>query len=89
MRGPHYITSIWRGTDSAYEGEEIAVPSHFGETTQRMVDHFHIMLDLLIYPAKPMVLSQVDFERWLPTAVAAVEKAKAIIEERRDPDEPA
>lgn len=30
--GPTYITGIWRGTDSAYEGDAIAVPSHFDET---------------------------------------------------------
>lgn len=87
--GPTYVTGVWRGTDTAYEGEEIAVPSHFHETAQRMVDHFHVLLDLLAYPAQPMGLSPVDFERWLPKAVAAVEKARAIIEERRDPDQPA
>jgi len=86
--GPTYVTGIWRGTDSAYERAALAVPSHFHETAQRMVDHFHILLDLLTYPAQPMGLSQVDFERWLPKAVAAVEKARAIIKERRDPDQP-
>lgn len=65
------------------------MPSHFSETAQRMVDHFHILLDLLAYPAQPMGLSQVDFERWLPKAVKAVDKARAIIEERRDPDQSA
>lgn len=87
--GPTYITGIWRGTDSAYESAALAVPSHFDETAQRMVDHFHILLDLLAYPAQPMGLSQVDFERWLPKAVKAVDKARAIIEERRDPDQSA
>lgn len=32
-------------------------------------------------------LSNVDFVRWLPKAIAAVEKARAIVEDRREPDE--
>lgn len=87
--GPTYITGIWKGTNAAYTGEVVAVPSHFHETTQRMVDHFPVLLDLLAYSAQPMGLSQVDFERWLPKAVVAIGKARAIIEERRDPDQPA
>ena len=83
--GPTYITGIWKGADTAYAGEEIAVPSHCQDTTHRMVDHFREMLDQLAFVAQPMGLSKVDFERWLPKAVAAVEKARAIIEERRDP----
>ncbi|GAA4134620.1 hypothetical protein ACFFTN_13170 [Aminobacter aganoensis] len=85
--GHTYITGIWSGADCAYRGEALAIPSHFEETTQRMVDHFPVLLDLLACPAQPMGLSRIDFERWLPKAVAAVEKAKAIIEERRDPDQ--
>jgi hypothetical protein len=83
--GPTYITGIWKGTDTAYDGEEIAVPSHFQETARRMVDHFHELLDQLAYVAQPQGLSRVDFERWLPKATAAVEMARAIVEERRDP----
>lgn len=86
--GATYVTGVWIGTDTAYEGEALAVPSHFHETTQRMVDHFHVLLELLASAAQPMGLSRVDFERWLPKALAAVEKARAIIEERRDPDQP-
>jgi len=33
-----------------------------------------------------MGLSVAGFEDWLPKAMAAVKKARAIIEERRDPD---
>lgn len=83
--GPIYITGIWKGTDTAYGGEEIAVPSHFQETVRRMVDHFHELLDQLAYVAQPLGLSQADFERRLPKSTAAVEKARAIVEERRDP----
>jgi hypothetical protein len=83
--GPTYITGIWKGTDTAYDSEEIAVPSHFQETARRMVDHFHELLDQLAYASQPQGLSRADFERWLPKATAAVEKARAIVEERRDP----
>jgi len=86
--GPTYVTAIWRGAGPAYEGEDVAVPSHFDETIQRKADHFPELLDQLAFVAKPMGISKVDFERWLPNAIAAVEKARAIIEERRDPDEP-
>lgn len=86
--GPTYVTGIWEGEGTAYASEEVPVPSHFQQTMRRMVDHFPVLLDLLAYPAQRMGLSQVDFERWLPKAVAAIEKARAIIEERRDPDEP-
>lgn len=86
--GPTYVTAIWRGAGSAYEGEDVTVPSLFDETIQRKADHFPELLDQLALVAKPMGISKVDFERWLPNAMAAVEKAKAIIEERCNPDEP-
>ncbi|MEI9402638.1 hypothetical protein O7A05_10780 [Mesorhizobium sp. Cs1330R2N1] len=82
--GETYITGLWSGADAAYRGPSIAVPSYFHETSQRKADHFHELLDQLAYVAQPMGLSQVDFECWLPRATAAIEKARAIIEERRD-----
>jgi hypothetical protein len=63
------------------------VPSHFDETIQRKADHFSELLDQLAFVAQPMDISRTDFESWLPKAMAAVEKARAIVEERRDPDE--
>jgi hypothetical protein len=71
----------------AYEGKAHAVPSHFDETVQRKADHFEKLLELLDIAAQPMGLAQVDFQRWLPGAQAAVAKAKAIVEARRNPDE--
>ena len=85
--GETYISGIWSGADAAYRTESLAVPSQFHETIQRKAGHFQELFDLLAYVAQPMGLSRVDFGRWLPKAVAAVEKAKAIIEEHRDPDE--
>ena len=85
--GETYITGIWSGTDAAYRAALVTVPSQFHETIQRKADHFKELFDQLVYVAQPMGLSIVDFERWLPKAIVAIEKAKAIIEERRDPDE--
>lgn len=84
--GPTYVTGIWEGA-AAYEGRNIAAPSHFEDTIQRKADHCLELLDQLAFVAQPMGISRGDFERWLPKAMAAVERARAIIEERRDPDE--
>jgi hypothetical protein len=65
----------------------VTVSSQFHETIQRKADHFQELFDELAYAAQPMGLSTADFERWLPKAISAVEKAKALIEERGDPDE--
>lgn len=82
-----YISGIWSGADAAYRAESVAVSSQFHETIQRKADHFQDLFDQLAYAAQSMGLSTVDFDRWLPRAIVAVEKAKAIIEERCDPDE--
>lgn len=85
--GPTYVTGIWKGGGAAYEGKNILVPSQFDETIRRKADHFTELLDQLAFVARPMGVSVVDFERWLPRAMAAVEKARAIMEERRDPEQ--
>jgi hypothetical protein len=87
--GQVYVSGAWPGAHSAYHGEAITVPAHFRETVERKADHFDELLKQLAYAAQPMGLSGTDFEQWFPGAVAAVEKAKAIVEERRDPDDPA
>lgn len=87
--GPTYVTGIWKGQDTAYEGEEIEPPSHFDATAHRMVSHFHELLEQLAYIAQPTGLPAADVDRWLPKARAAVEKARAIIAGQRDPDQPA
>ncbi|MBB6414070.1 hypothetical protein [Mesorhizobium sangaii] len=85
--GETYVTGIWSGADAAHRGEAAAIPSQFRETVQRKAEHFRDLLDQLAYVAQPTGLSMVDFERWLPNAIAAVEKGRAIIEERSNPDE--
>ncbi|MBP0440448.1 hypothetical protein [Tianweitania sediminis] len=86
--GPTYVTGIWKGQDAAYEGEEIDVPSHFDATAHRMVTHFHELLEQLASIAQPIGLPASEFDRWLPKARAAVDKAHAIIAGRCDPDQP-
>lgn len=78
--GETYVTGIWSGADAAYRAEPVAVPSQFHETIQRRAGHLQELFDQLAYVAQPMGLSRTYFERWLPKAIAAVEKAKAIIE---------
>lgn len=85
--GETYVTGIWAGADMAYEGKNFPVPSHFDESIQRKADHVDELIELLDTVAKPMGISKVDFEHWLPRAQAAVAKAKAIVEGRRDPGE--
>jgi len=84
--GEVYVSGAWPGAHSAYYAQAIAVPSAFRETVKRKADHFDELLKQLAYAAQAMGSSVTDFEQWLPGAVAAVEKAKAIVEGRRDPD---
>ena len=45
--GETYVTGIWLGTDAAYSGEAVPVPSHFDETIQRKAAHFEVLFGLL------------------------------------------
>ncbi|MFU0506253.1 hypothetical protein [Pseudaminobacter sp. NGMCC 1.201702] len=83
--GPTYVTGIWKGGGAAYEGKNIPVPSQFDETIQRKADHFTELLDQLAFVARPTGASVVDFERWLPRAMAAVEKARGTPGSRAGP----
>ncbi|MCO5163910.1 MAG: hypothetical protein M9939_22545 [Mesorhizobium sp.] len=85
--GETYVTGVWAGDVPPYSVPAIAVPAHFDETVQRKADMFGSLLELLQEPARPMGLSLHDFQRWQPRAQAAVFKARAIIEERRDLDD--
>lgn len=85
--GETYVTGVWSGTDMAYEGTAFTVPSDFDEAIQRKADHFHELTDLLDTVARATAVSQADFEAWRPRALAALAKAKAVIEGRRDPGE--
>ncbi|MCP4561747.1 MAG: hypothetical protein GY873_22370 [Bosea sp.] len=85
--GDTYVSDIWAGPDVADRGEPVPIPSQCRDTVQRQVEHFGELLTQLAIPAQPMGISAVDFQRWLPNAQAAVAKARAILEGRRDPDD--
>jgi hypothetical protein len=75
---------MWEGSDAAYRGEAIPVPSQFGKTERRKAKHFDDMLDAL-----SDVLAAHDHPgRDMPwgTARNAIAKARAIIAGQRDPD---
>lgn len=84
--GATYVSGAWPGADAAYSASALPVPSHFHETVQRRADHFDELAKQLEHVAQPMGLPATDFEHWLTGARAAVEKAGAIAEGRRDPD---
>ena len=75
--GETYVTGIWKGR-VAYSGKEFAVPDEFGETIQRKAELFDKLVDVLREPARPMGLSEYQFEHWLPRALAVLAKADAI-----------
>lgn len=77
--GETYVTGVWEGGDAAYRGTAIPVPARFEELVQRKADLFEVLVALLREPAQPMGLSQIEFERWLPRAFAALADADAII----------
>lgn len=86
--GDTYVTGIWPGRDTAYAGEPLPVPSHFGETVQRQAAHFELMLGML----KIMVADARAGQPIPPDGVAkaswAIARAEAILTGARDPDEP-
>lgn len=86
--GETYVTGIWLGTDAAYSGETVPVPSHFDETIQRKAAHFEVLFGLLKIVVADQVAQRRTDAYWLARANAAVAKAEAIIEGARDPDEP-
>jgi hypothetical protein len=86
--GETYVTGIWLGTDAAYSGETVPVPSHFDETIQRKAAHFEVLFGLLKIVIADQVAQRPTDAYWLARANAAIAKAEAIIEGAGDPDEP-
>ena len=76
--GQTFVTGIWRGWDSAYEGEPVDAPGRFGQTVQRKAELFDTLVHLLREPAQPMGLSRHDFDSWLLRALAAIAVADGI-----------
>ena len=76
--GQTFVTGIWRGRDSAYQGEPVAASGRFGQTVQRKAELFDTLVRLLREPAQPMGLSRHDFDSWLLRALAAIAAADGI-----------
>lgn len=86
--GETYVTGIWLGTDAAYSGKTVPIPSHFDETIQRKAAHFEVLFGLLKIVVADQAAQRPTDAYWLARATAAIAKAEAIIEGARDPDEP-
>ncbi|TIQ41823.1 MAG: hypothetical protein E5X49_16870 [Mesorhizobium sp.] len=76
--GETHVTGLWKGRDAACSGPEIAIPDEFDETVQRKAELFDILVAIVREPVRPMGLSQYEFERWLPRALAVLARAEAI-----------
>jgi hypothetical protein len=86
--GETYVTGIWLGTDAAYSGETVSIPSHFDESVQRKAAHFEVLFGLLKIVIADQAAQRRTDAYWLARAAAAIAKAEAIIQGARDPDEP-
>ncbi len=81
--GETYVSGIWEGSDCAYTGRSLPVPSQFDETVQRKADHFEILLGLV-----KVLIGAGDAKQsayWVERAASAVAKAEAILAGARDP----
>ena len=76
--GQTFVTGIWQGDDTAYQGEPVAASVRFGQTVQRKAELFETLVRLLEEPAQPMGLSRHDFDSWLLRALAAIAVADGI-----------
>ena len=76
--GQTFVTGIWRGWDSAYEGEPVDAPGRFGQTVQRKAELFDTLVRLVREPAQPRGLSRHDVDSWLLRALAAIAVADGI-----------
>lgn len=84
--GETYVTGIWSGADAAYRGKSIAVPGNFGETVQRKVGHFELLLGLLKITVADAQAGRATAPEWLARANWAIAVAEAILEGAREPD---
>ncbi|QPC89007.1 hypothetical protein GA830_19415 (plasmid) [Mesorhizobium sp. NBSH29] len=76
--GQTFVTGIWRGRDTAYQGEPFAASGRFVQTVQRKAELFDTLVRLLKEPAQPMGLSRHDFDSRLLRALAAIAVADGI-----------
>lgn len=79
--GRTYVSGIWRGTNAAYRGAALPIPSQFDDAVQRMAHYFELLLGVLKILARAPDLTAPDLHSWLPRAQAAIAKAEAILED--------
>lgn len=84
--GDTYVTGAWLGVDSAYRAAPLAVPSRFGEVTQRKADHLETLLGILKVLASQTQDATSDPPFWRQRADATIAKAEAILAGERDPE---
>jgi hypothetical protein len=88
--GETYVTGVWEGADTAYRVPALPVPPHFGETMQRQVAHFEVLLGLLKMLFSDILSGRPTAPEWLvKTARAAIARGEAILDGAHGPDEPA
>jgi hypothetical protein len=86
--GETYVTGIWEGADTAYQGPAIPVPAHFGEGVQRRSAYFEILLGLVKIMVGDQLAGRVTSPDWLRRACHAIDQGEAILADARDPDPP-
>lgn len=84
--GENHVNGIWTGEDTAYRGEAVPVPAHFGETDQRKVAHFETLFGVLKILAADVRTGRPTQPHWLDFAERTIAKAEAIMAGARDPD---
>jgi hypothetical protein len=84
-----YVSGIWHGTNAAYSGTPVPVPSQFEESLQRKAGHFEILLGLLKMLLADIQAVRPSSDQWIEHAIWAVARGEAILAGARDPDRPA
>ena len=83
--GETYVTGIWPDDVQPYSVPALAIPTQFGETSQRKSAHFEVLLGLLKVFAHAPEGGPADAPYWHERADAAIAKAEAILADARDP----
>lgn len=86
--GETFVTGIWQGADAAYRGPTVQVAPHFEETVQRQARHFEVLLGLLKILLADCEAGRTTAPEWTGKATWAVQRAEAILDDARGPDEP-
>lgn len=78
--GETFVSGIWEG-ELTIADAWLAIPDRFAETVERKAALFEDFVVILREPAQPMGISEHDFRKWLPRAMAILAKADAIVQD--------